>query len=122
MLYPLNHIGDGAFAYSANEIDEIASVIRCILTIVPGEHPRLPHFGNHAALVVFKNPGPGLEAIIAGLVKRDIEDWEPRAKVEDVTAIYDYDQALYRVRVLWSAPQVGMRDAQEIVTTLGGGV
>lgn len=122
MLYPLNHIGDGAFAYPVNELDEIASVIRCILTTVPGEHPRLPDFGNHAALVVFRNPGPGLETIIAGLVKNDIEDWEPRVKIEEVLAKYDYDQALYRVHVLWNAPQIGIREVQEETIMLGGGV
>ncbi|MDI3548120.1 MAG: Baseplate wedge protein gp25 [Halanaerobiales bacterium] len=122
MQYPLVHMGDGAFAYPVNEIDEIASVIRCILTTIPGEHPRLPDFGNHAALVVFRNPVPGLESTITGLVKRDIEGWEPRAKVEEVTAVYDYDQAMYRVQVLWSAPGSGIKEPQEATTTLGGGV
>lgn len=122
MLYPLEHRGDGAFAYPATEVNEIGTVIRCILTTIPGEHPRLPDFGNHAALVVFRNPGPGLEVMIAGLIKRDIETWEPRARVEDVQATYDYDQALYQVRVLWSAPEAGIRDRQEVLATVGGDV
>ncbi|WP_422448169.1 GPW/gp25 family protein [Thermoanaerobacterium sp. DL9XJH110] len=122
MLYPLQHRGDGAFQYPANVVEEIAAAIRVILTTIPGEHPRLPEFGNHAALVVFRNPGPDLEAMIAGLVKYDIESWEPRAKVEEVTATYDYESASYRVRVLWSAPEAGLRETRETEVTLGGGV
>lgn len=120
MLYPLQHRGDGAFRYPEGVEDEIASAIRVILTTLPGEHPRLPDFGNHAALVVFRNPGPNLEATIAGLVKYDIERWEPRAKVEEVTATYDYEKALYRVRIVWSAPEIGLWETRETEATLGG--
>lgn len=122
MLYLLEHKGDGAFTYPANEIEEIATVIRCILTVIPGEHQRFPDFGNHAALVVFRNPGPGLEDVIAGMVKRDIETWEPRARVEDTQVTYDYNQALYRVHILWSAPEAGIREVRETLATMGGGV
>jgi phage baseplate assembly protein W len=122
VLYPLQHRGDGAFQYPADVAEEIAAAIRVILTTLPGEHPRLPEFGNHAVLVVFRNPGPKLEAMIAGLVKYDIERWEPRAKVEEVTVTYDYESATYRVRILWSAPDVGLREARATEITLGGGV
>ncbi len=120
MLYPLQHRGDGAFRCPESVEDEIASAIRVILTTLPGEHPRLPEFGNHAALVAFRNPGPNLEATIAGLVKYDIERWEPRAQVEEVTATYDYDKALYRVRIVWSAPEIGLWETRETEATLGG--
>ncbi len=125
MLYPLQHRGDGAFQYPADVVEEIAAAIRVILTTIPGEHPRLPEFGNHAALVVFRNPGPDLEAMIAmiaGLIKYDVENWEPRAKVEEVTATYDYDSSSYRVKIIWSSPEIGLRETRETEVTLGGGV
>lgn len=120
MQYPLIHRGDGAFLYSLAQADEIEAAIRCIMTVLPGEHPRLPEFGNHAALTVFRNPGGGLEAVIAGLVKWDIETWEPRARVEDVSVTYSHEEAAYRVKILWSAPDIGIRDTREMLATIGG--
>ncbi|WP_162991151.1 GPW/gp25 family protein [Biomaibacter acetigenes] len=122
MLYPLQHRGDGAFQYPANVVEEIAAAIRVILTTIPGEHQRIPEFGNYAALLVFNNPGPDLEATISGLVKYDIENWEPRAKVEEVTTTYDYDSSSYRVKIIWSSPEIGLKETRETEVTLGGGV
>lgn len=120
MQYPITHRGDGAFLYPLLLADEIESAIRCILTTLPGEHPRLPDFGNHAALTVFRNPGGGLETVIAGLVKWDIETWEPRARVEDVSVAYNDEEAAYRVKILWSTPDSGIRDMREVLATIGG--
>jgi len=97
--YPLQHFGDGAFAYPDDELREVAASIECILTTLPGQHPRLPEFGNHAALVVFNNPTPELAETVKAMVKRDIETWEPRAKVTEVEAYYREDTASYIVRI-----------------------
>lgn len=118
MRFPLTHDGDGAFIYPTAEIDEIAAVIRVILTILPGQHPRLPDFGNHAALLVFRNAGPGLEEQIAALVKFDIETWEPRARVEEVSVLFDETSAAYRVGIIYSS-KLSPAERQEMTITLG---
>ncbi|HHY67837.1 MAG TPA: GPW/gp25 family protein [Alicyclobacillus sp.] len=120
MLYPLQHRDDGAFRPPTDVIEEIDTAIRVIMTTLPGEHPRLPDFGNHAALLVFRNPGPKLEAMIAGLVKYDIKRWEPRAKVDEVDVTYNYKDASYQIRILWSAPASGLQEKRETVVTVGG--
>lgn len=122
MLYPLQHRGDGAFFYAGDVLEEIAASILVILTTVPGEHPRLPDFGNHAALFVFRNPGVRLERLIKGTIKDDIERWEPRAKVEEVKATYNYDDASYTVSIYWSAPAQGLISPTETQIVISGGM
>lgn len=122
MLFPLQHRGDGDYLYAWDVLEEIAASILVILTTVPGEHPRLPDFGNHAALFVFRNPGTRLESLIEGTVKDDIERWEPRAKVEEVKATYNYDDASYTVSIYWSAPKHGLRSPTETQIVLSGGI
>lgn len=119
MIYPLVHNGDGAFAWPAAEVDEIAATIRVILTVLPGQHPRLPDFGNHAALLLFRNPGPGLEERIAALVKNDIETYEPRAQVEAVNPVYDSATSSYRVGITWSPRISSSSGAEQLSITLG---
>ncbi|MGE5551527.1 MAG: GPW/gp25 family protein [Bacteroidota bacterium] len=112
MLFPLLHNGDGAFAWPATEIEEIAATIRVILTVIPGQHQRLPDFGNHAALLLFRNPGPGLEERISALIKFDIETWEPRAQVDSVVSVYDDTTASYYVEITWS-PKISPANTQQ---------
>jgi phage baseplate assembly protein W len=124
MNFPLEHDQDGGFVYSEDIVEEIRAAIFCILHVLPGEHPRDLEFGNHAALIVFKNPTPGLESMIPGLIKRDIENNEPRAAIDekDVTAVFDYDSGTYLIDFYWTAPDLGIKDKQHINDTIGGRV
>lgn len=99
MQYPLQHSGDGAFAYPDDILKEVAAAIMVILTTLPGEHPRIPDFGNHVALLLFNNPPEELDETVKAMVKNDIETWEPRAQVTDVETYFDTATATYIVRV-----------------------
>lgn len=118
--YPMEHSEDGNFTAPGNDEAEVETVIRVILDTIPGQHPRLPEFGNHAIPLLFENPGPGCEAQISGFLKHDIERWEPRVKVLGVDSVFDYNKALYHVTVTWIIPGSGRTSARQISIALGG--
>ena len=120
MMYELEHRGDGNFRLPANEMEEIGTVVKCILTTVPGQHPRLPEFGNHSMPVVFDNPGDEMEDQIEGFLKYDIERWEPRVKIGNVNTTFDYDRGKYIADIPWTVPGRGIEVARRISQAIGG--
>lgn len=120
MKYPINHNDDGNFELPNDELNEIENVIRCILTTIPGQHPRLPDFGNHALPIIFGNPGQGIENHISGFVRYDIERWEPRVKVYGISTVFDYEKACYVVNIEWNLKGAG-GVARQLSQALSGG-
>jgi Bacteriophage baseplate protein W len=89
--FPLSFEPTGKVAMASGTA-KLEQAMRLILEIYPGERPMRPKFGSTLRDYVFDGASVNKTAEIADLVRRAIEQWEPRATVVDVDVYPDEDQ------------------------------
>ena len=89
MSWPLEGIdAEGRLAYSRDD-DSIREVIRNILLTRPGERLRRPAFGAGITEFIHMNNNVTTRKLLADVVHKSIQQWEPRVVVESVEALPD---------------------------------
>lgn len=72
--------------------DEIEAAMRMIILTAPGERVMRPEFGCRAWDYLFDPINPNTLGAIEHAVEEALQRWEPRATVEQVTAVQDPDR------------------------------
>lgn len=84
--FPPRKDGFAGFFAISTDVDLIKESIYVILNTRKGEMPMNPEFGSSAIDLLWEPLTYNSQAILAQLVKADIERWEPRVAVNSVAA------------------------------------
>jgi hypothetical protein len=91
-----------------NQLNSIFQNIKIILTTLKGEDIHRPEFGSNLYLLLDKP----LTAITKGKIMAEItdaiEEWEPRAKVRNISLNKDYERLLISI-------ELEIKDTGEII-------
>ena len=90
--FPLRVGPDGRLAWSAGEAN-VRESLRLILLTGQGERLRRPNFGAGLERFLFEPNTPATWRAIEESIRRNLERWEPRLKVETITVGADPDNA-----------------------------
>jgi len=84
LSWPLDGIdGDGRFPYAEGD-KSVREVIRNILLTRPGERRMRPDFGAGLQDFIHQPNNETTRSLMSGIVRKSIEQWEPRIEVEGV--------------------------------------
>jgi phage baseplate assembly protein W len=81
---------DGRLGWARYE-DDIDQAVEIVLRTVPGERAMLPAFGADLRRQVFEPNTAPTHRALEDTVRQALLDWEPRIKVEAVSAVPDGD-------------------------------
>ena len=89
LSWPLGNIdGDGRMAYAQDD-NSVREVIRNILLTRPGERLMRPRFGAGLMDFVHQPNNQTTRNLMANVIRKAIEQWETRVKVESVSVLPD---------------------------------
>lgn len=111
---------DGRWAWSEGH-ENIRESIRVILSTEPGERLMLPEFGGGLRRFLFEPNAASTRRLIEERVTRALAMWEPRIRVEAVTAEEDpADARVVHVTVQYRLVSDGRRESAALSLSLGG--
>lgn len=90
--FPLRVNADGRLAWSAGEAS-VRESLRLVLLTGQGERLRRPGFGAGLERFLFEPNTPGTWRAIEESIRRSLERWEPRLKIESISVGADPDDA-----------------------------
>jgi len=89
MSWPLEGVDENGRLQYAHDDDSIREVIRNILLTRPGERLMRPQFGAGLLDFIHQPNNVTTRAIMANVVRKAIEQWETRVRVESVEVLPD---------------------------------
>jgi phage baseplate assembly protein W len=116
--WPLEGVDkDGRFTFVEGDAS-VRDVIRNILLTRPGERRMRPEFGAGLQDFIHQPNNETTRSLMSGIIRKSIEQWEPRVEVEDV----DVEQALSGVAAVHVTNRYRMRHSRtpaEFTLSLG---
>ena len=82
-------------------LDAVLTSIDNILRTRKGERCMLPEFGSDLTGVIFESMNPTVLKFVSRMVKQDIERWDDRVIVSNVSLYSDPDKGLITLTVLF---------------------
>jgi hypothetical protein len=97
--FPLGGVDEnGRLAYAGDD-QSVREVIRNILLTSPGERLMRPEFGAGLLDFIHRPNNETTRTLLRNLVRKAIEQWETRIKVDDVSVLPD-PQSLTQVQII----------------------
>lgn len=90
MAFPIRVGGDGRIAWSAGE-SNVRESLHLVLLTGQGERLRRPDFGAGLERFVFEPNTPATWRAIEERIRRSLERWEARLRVESIEVLADPD-------------------------------
>jgi hypothetical protein len=88
LAFPLQIDQQGRIALARGEND-IAQAIRIVLSTAPGERLMRPEFGCRIHELIFAPQDPATQGLAAYYVRKALDRWEPRIRVQSVNVTAD---------------------------------
>lgn len=99
MSFPLGGVDAQGRLLHANDDQSVREVIRNILLTNPGERLMRPVFGAGLLEFIHQPNNETTRTLLANIVRKSIEQWETRVKVDEVNVLPD-PQSLTQVQIM----------------------
>lgn len=120
MSFPPRIGPDGRVAWSEGEVN-VREAIRIILLTERQERLRLPEFGGSLNHFLFEPNTVSTRHLIADRITTELENWEPRVKVEAVTVDQDEEDPQGAIATItYKLVATGIRERVSLNVTLAG--
>lgn len=120
MSFPPRVGPDGRIAWSEGEVN-VREAIRIILLTERHERLRLPEFGGSLTTFLFEPNTVTTRHLIRDRITTELENWEPRVKVESVNVDQDEaDREGAIATITYKLVATGVRERVSLNVTLAG--
>jgi phage baseplate assembly protein W len=103
-----------------NDIEAIKNSIRNILTTKKGEKILAPEFGSSLEQYLFEPVSDVYGRLIAQEILNDIENFEPRIRVEKIKVVPEPDENQYQILLVYSFLDITKENLLNIIALKGG--
>lgn len=94
------------------DVPAVKQALKILVNTQFTEKPFQPLFGSQVRGLLFEPMSHSTSSLLASVIELAIQNFEPRARVEDVTVIANHDQNSYEVVISFFVR--GVRDLQEL--------
>lgn len=88
--------------YRVTNEEAIKTSIRNLLLTNTGDRLYNPKLGSNIRSILFENFSPAMDSVLADLIRTTIENYEPRAKIQDVFVNSEVDDHYVAVTLVFS--------------------
>lgn len=103
-----------------NDIEAIKNSVRNILTTKKGEKILAPEFGSSLEQYLFEPVSEVYGRLIAQEILNDIENFEPRIRVEKIKVVPEPDENQYQILLVYSFLDITKENVLNILALKGG--